>query len=157
MPVAEAHRELKRRKLLVIKGILKPGRPMYFEDLLSGGKFRTSSMSSVGMTCCRSLRGRLVRHFRKMDRIDMAHLVRRRSCKEKPVSLLLVAPSWIFSFNFELESDSFSLLRLLGSGEGDPVPEMVRRGTGSSLTTAVESSILVDEACEFFTRLIGAS
>lgn len=113
MPVQGAHRELNRRKLLVIKGMLKPGRPIYFEDLLSGGKSKTSSMFSDGMTCCRSLRRRLARHFRKVSRIDMAHFVRRRSCKEKPVSLLLPAPSWIFSFNLEVESDSFSLLRLL--------------------------------------------
>lgn len=50
-----AHRELKRRKLVDIKGMLKPGRPIYFEDLLSGGKSRTSSMFSDGMTCCKSL------------------------------------------------------------------------------------------------------
>ncbi len=105
-------------------------------------------MSSVGMTCCRSLRDRLVRHLRTLGRIDMAHLVRRRSCREKPVSLLLLAPSKIFSFSFELESDSFSLLRLLGSGDGDLAPGRPTTGTGSSLTkvSAVESSILVDEA-----------
>ncbi len=142
----QAHRELKRRKLLVINGILNPGRPIYFEDLLSGGRSSTSSMFSVGMTCCRSLRHRLVRHVCRIGRIDMAHLVRRRSCSEKPVSLLLLAPSCSLSFSLELEIDSRSLLRLLsGSGDGDPaVPEKESRGTDSSLLTkacAVFSSI----------------
>ena len=141
-----AYRELKRRKLLVINGILNPGRPMYFEDLLSGGRSKTSSIFSVGMTCCRSLRRRLVRHLCSIGRIGMAHLVRRRSCSEKPVSLLLAAPSCSFSFNLELEIDSRSLLRLLsGSGDGDPVvPGKANTGTGSSLLTkasAVLSSI----------------
>lgn len=133
----QAHRELKRRKLLVINGILNPGRPIYFEDLLSGGRSSNSSIFSVGMTCCRSLRRRLARHICRIGRIDMAHLVRRRSCNEKPVSLLLLAPSCSFSFSLELEIDSRSLLRLLsGSGDGDPVvPEKARRGTGSSLLT----------------------
>lgn len=65
------HRELKRRKLLVIKGMLKPGRPIYFDDLLSGGKSKTSSMFSDGITCCRSLRCRLALHFRNIN-IDIA-------------------------------------------------------------------------------------
>lgn len=114
---------------------------MYFDDLLSGGKSKTSSMFSAGMTCCKSLRRLLVCHFCKSGRIDMAHLVRRRSCSEKPVSLLLFAPSWIFSFSFELERDSFSLLRLLsGSGEAG----LMRTSGVSRLTkaSAVNSSMI---------------
>ncbi len=81
----EAYLALKRRKLLVIRGSEKLGLLMYFEDLTSGAK-SSSSTSSSGITCCRSLRRRrLARHFLRGMRgfvIDIAHLVKRRSCRE---------------------------------------------------------------------------
>lgn len=52
--VQDNYLALKRLKLAVIKGRLKPGRLIYFEDRLSGVS-KTSSTSSVGTTCCRSL------------------------------------------------------------------------------------------------------
>jgi len=73
----EAYLALKRRKLLVIRGSEKLGLLMYFEDLTSGAK-SNSSTSSAGITCCRSHFLRGMRGFM----IDIAHLVKRRSCRE---------------------------------------------------------------------------
>ncbi len=74
---------LNRRKLFVIRGREKLGLLMYFDERTSGGKFR-SSISSSGMTCCKSLRRRLLaRHALIEDlKTAIAHLAKRRSCNE---------------------------------------------------------------------------
>ena len=140
---------LNRRKLFVIRGREKLGLLIYFDERTSGGRF-SSSTSSSGMTCCKSLRRRrLARHALIEDfRIAIAHLAKRRSCKEYPYSLLPEPVSCSFSFNlsFDPVSVSFSLSRLpFGSDDGLSLPETGKTGIGSSRLTkasAVYSSII---------------
>lgn len=55
-PIDYTYLALKRRKLLVIKGRLKAGRFIYFEDDLSAEvSGPPSSISSTGITCCNNL------------------------------------------------------------------------------------------------------
>lgn len=65
------HLALNRRKLFVIKGREKLGLLMYLDERISGGR-SSSSTSSSGITCCRSLwRRRLARHDLTVERRAM--------------------------------------------------------------------------------------
>jgi len=137
---------------LVIKGSEKLGLLIYFEERTSGGR-SSSSTSSAGMTCCNSLRRRLLaRHILTTLLIAMlAHLVKRRSCREYPESLLPDPASCTcnLSFNFSLEPDNESFRRsrfpLVASDDGvSEVPGKAMIGIGSSRLTsasALNSSI----------------
>ena len=104
-------------------------------------------MSSVGMTCCRSLRRHLACHdLKKPLTFGMAHLVKRRSCNERPDSLLVEVAFCNFPASFEPKRVFFDLSRLLsGSDDVPSLPGIAIRLTGSSLLTntfAVDSSMI---------------